>query len=267
MAQQPQLTKRERKEAARQARIEREQAAAAAAARKRRLTLIGGVLGAALIVVIIAIAVSSKGGSHPKNASSGGKLNGVAEMTAMLSGLQQSGNALGNPKAPVTLNEYADLQCPFCKEFAQQTLPLIVRDYVSTGKVRLVYKDLAFLGPDSEKAGAAAAAAGQQSHMWNYNELQYYNQGTENTGYVTDQYINKLYSAIPGLDIAKANAARKVSPATQSWVVPRQEANQFGISSTPSFTYGTTGGRMMLFQNASPTYSDFKKALDPLLKQ
>ena len=263
-----QPTKKQRKEAARQARLERERAEAAAGARKRRLTIVGAALAAAVVVVVIAIAVSSGGGSKTKSpgASAGGAVNGRTEMTQMLGGIPQHGTTLGNPNAKVTLNEFADLRCPFCRDFSQQTLPLIVRDYVRTGKVKLAYQDLGFLGPESVTAAAAGAAAAQQNKLWNFAELFYFNQGSETTPYVTDAFITKLYRAIPGLDVAKANAARKKPPATTAINEPRTLADQFQISSTPSFTYGRTGQRQKLLETQSNAYGDFQKALDPLLK-
>jgi protein-disulfide isomerase len=267
MAETP-LTKRQRKEAARQARLEREHAAAAAGARKRRLTIIGGALAAAVVVVVVAIAVSSGGGTKTASpgASAGGAVNGRTEMTQLLQGIPQHGNTLGNPNAKVTLNEFADLRCPFCRDFALQTLPLIVRDYVRPGKVKIVYQDLGFLGPESVTAAAAGAAAGQQDKLWNFADLFYFNQGSETTPYVTSAFITRLYSAIPGLDVAKANAARTRSPATSAVNEPRTLADQFQIASTPSFTYGRTGQQPKLLETSTNAYGDFQKALDPLLK-
>ena len=77
----------------------------------------------------------------------------------MLAGIPQSGIYLGNPAAPVPLVEFADLQCPFCREYTLQTLPQLVQDYVRTGKVRMEFRNLSFLGKDSVTAGRAAAAA------------------------------------------------------------------------------------------------------------
>jgi protein-disulfide isomerase len=224
---------------------------------------------AALVVVGLVVALSGgkKGTTATVPPPAAGAIPGQKESAAMLDGIAQHGIALGDPKAPVTLYEFADLQCPFCKEFALQTLPLIVRDYVRTGKVRIQYQDLAFLGPQSKVAAAAAAAAGEQNKLWNFADLMYYNQGQENSGYVTDAFITRLYRAIPGLDAAKANAARKGPPATDAWVEPQRLAKQYGIDSTPSFVYGKTGGPLKLLDTPTLGYSDFQKPLDQLIAQ
>jgi protein-disulfide isomerase len=231
--------------------------------------LLAAMVVAALVVVGLVVALSGgkKGTTATVPPPAAGAIPGQKESAAMLDGIAQHGIALGDPKAPVTLYEFADLQCPFCKEFALQTLPLIVRDYVRTGKVRIQYQDLAFLGPQSKVAAAAAAAAGEQNKLWNFADLMYYNQGQENSGYVTDAFITRLYRAIPGLDAAKANAARKGPPATDAWVEPQRLAKQYGIDSTPSFVYGKTGGPLKLLDTPTLGYSDFQKPLDQLIAQ
>ena len=86
----------------------------------------------------------------------------LAGEAGLLRGIPQQGTALGSPDAPVTLVEYADLQCPYCAQWARDAFPELVRDYVRTGRVRIVFRGLAFLGPDSDAALRAALAAGQQ---------------------------------------------------------------------------------------------------------
>ena len=85
---------------------------------------------------------------------------------SLFAGIEQQGAALGSPKAPVTLVEYADLQCPYCAQWARDALPTLVEDYVKTGKLRIVFRGLAFIGPDSDKALRTAIAAGEQNHLW-----------------------------------------------------------------------------------------------------
>jgi protein-disulfide isomerase len=258
-------TKRERRDAARQARLEREAAENAAARRKRRTYQLLAALGAAVVLVVVAILVSSGGGSSSKKAAGSG-LTGRQETIAMLDGIPQSDNVLGKPNAPVTLYEFADLQCPFCAQFARNNLPLLVRDYIRPGKVKLVYQDMAFIGNDSETAAAAAAAAGEQGKLWYFTNLFYWNQGEENTGYVTDQFLTNLYKGIPGLDVAKANAARTKAPATDAVTQPRRLADQFGISSTPSFAAGPTGGTLKKLNTSTLNYDELKGQLDPVVQ-
>jgi hypothetical protein len=96
-----------------------------------------------------------------------------------LEGVAQRGAALGRADAPVTLVEYADLQCPYCGEWARRSLPVIVDEYVRTGRVRIVFRGLAFLGPDSALALRAVMAAGDQNKLWSLVEDMYRRQRLE----------------------------------------------------------------------------------------
>ena len=67
--------------------------------------------------------------------------------------------SLGNPDAPVTIVEFADFQCPFCGRFYATVTKPLMEKYIATGKVKFVYRDFAFLGPESEWAAQAANSA------------------------------------------------------------------------------------------------------------
>lgn len=253
----PQPTKRERKEAAREERLKQEQADASRATRNRRLQILGGVAGAVIAVIVI-IALAAGGGSSKKPPAS---VAGVAKTKEFVSGLQQKGNALGDPKAPVTLVEYMDLQCPICKEYSQQVIPPIVDKYVRTGKVRLEGQVVAILGPDSEKAQAFAATTPAQNGLWSYTHLFYENQGEENSGYVTDAFLNKIAAATPGLNASKADAAVGGTAATKFV----NAANAAQIQSTPTFKIGTSGGVLTTIDISSGPDA-IVKAIDAKLK-
>jgi protein-disulfide isomerase len=218
---------------------------------------------AAVLAIAVAAVVPAAGG-HGSAAAAATRIAGQRESRAMLAGIPQDGIALGSAAAPVTLRVFADLQCPYCRRFALQTLPLIVRDYVRPGKVRIEYEDIAFLGPDSEKAAAAAAAAGQQDRLWHFVDLVYFNQGPENTGYVTRGFVHRLYRAVPGLNVARAETARRRAPATRATARPRRLAARYGVSATPSFLVGPTGGPYQQLQ-ATVGYDGYRRALDAVL--
>ena len=169
------------------------QAEQAAARRKRNITIASIVLG---VLVVAGIAIALAGGSEDEPKADASNLTKVAETKALLAGIPQDGKILGDPKAKVTVIEFADLQCPFCKQFSQSAFPHLVKDYIRTGKVKVQLETLAFLGPDSLKAGRAAAAAADQGKLWNFTDVFYNNQGTENSGYVTDKYIDAVFDAI-----------------------------------------------------------------------
>jgi protein-disulfide isomerase len=76
----------------------------------------------------------------------------------------------GSDKAPVTLIEFSDFQCSFCRKFWQTTLPLIEKKYFSTGKVKFIYRHFAILGKPSEASAQAAECAGEQGKFWEYHD-------------------------------------------------------------------------------------------------
>ena len=120
------ITKRQLREQRRAERQAAEAAERARATRKRRLFQLGGALGLAAIVLIAAIAVSSSGGSKPTAPSPG-----------LLAGISEHNGVLGDPKAPVTVTEFVDLQCPICAKASQTVVPSVINDYVRPGDVKL----------------------------------------------------------------------------------------------------------------------------------
>src|ERR687898_405379 len=142
MSSESEPTRKQKREAARAARVEAERAQASAAQRRRRLVTLGAVLAAAAVVVVVAIVVSGGGGDkasdRPQAAqTASGGIPGQKESAEMLAGIPQKGIYLGKADAPVRLVEFADLQCPICREYTLQSLPQLVQDYVRTGKVRM----------------------------------------------------------------------------------------------------------------------------------
>lgn len=116
-------------------------------------------------------------------------------------GIPQDGTVLGSPEANVTLIEYADLQCPACRNYSEAVLPTVVADYVRPGNVNAEFRGVAFIGPDSEKALRLVYAAGMQNRLWQLQEALYRNQGGENSGWLTDELVRELAAGIPGLDV------------------------------------------------------------------
>jgi protein-disulfide isomerase len=258
-------TKKERRDAARAARVERERAEAAASARRRRLMQLGGVLAAAIVVVAIAIAVSAGGGSGGDSGTvakkPGEAVAGQRASRSMLAGIPQSGLTLGDPKAKVTLVEFADPQCPFCREYALNVMPRLIRDYVRTGKVKMEFRALSFIGPDSERAARIALAAADQDRLWNYIDLVYYNQGEENSGYATDDWLRRIGGAVPGLDVGRAFAARQSGAVTGRLGAANGLAQRYAVNSTPSFLVGR-GTQLHKIDAPSASLDALRKAID-----
>ena len=213
--------------------------------RSSMLIRLGLLAGLAVVAVLVALVIASPGkDDSPKGGS-------PAAAASALKGIPQSGVTLGSPHAPVTMVEFADLQCPFCAEYSRNVLPTIIDRYVRTGKVQLQLRLLRFLGPDSDRLARVAAAAAEQNRMWQFVELAYQRQGAENSGYATDDFINGL-AADAGLKQTDAGAAaeRQVRESEQA-------ARTLRIGSTPSFLIGRTGGPMERFEPSDLTPDAF----------
>lgn len=194
-------------------------------------------------------------------------VTGAARIAAMLGGIPQNGNVLGSRTAPVTLVEFADPQCPYCGIFERDALPTIVSRYVRPGKVRIVFEGMTFVGPDSATALRTALAAAGQNRFWNVLELLYENQGTENAGWVTDALLRGIGAAVPGLDTGRMLSERNSATVDAAVARASAAASNAGITGTPSFLVGRTGGAMQLVHATSLTAAGLTPALDAALAQ
>lgn len=97
-----------------------------------------------------------------------------------------SGNSMGKPDAPVKVEEFSDFQCPYCRIFAEQFEPKLVKEYVETGKVYFTYTPYSFIGAESVRAAEAAYCASDQGKFWDYYDTLFANQTGENVGAFAD---------------------------------------------------------------------------------
>ena len=249
-------TKRELREQRRAARLAAEEAARKHAARRRGAWLLAATAGVAAIAVAAAVALSHNSSKPP--ATSGGSVTSAASMFA---GIPEHNGVLGDPKAPLTVTEYLDLQCPICREASQSTLPALVRDYVRTGKVKLQARTLHFIGPDSTKAARVAAGAQRQGKLWPFLETFYANQGQENSGYVTDSFLRQVAQA-SGVDATAALGQADSAFATARLSQANSEASKLGIDSTPTLTVAKGDGAAKLLSANALDPSSVSAALD-----
>jgi protein-disulfide isomerase len=208
------------------------------------------VLGTVAVVAVLVAVVIAGGGTKSRTTKT------TTEANSALQGISQSGLWLGSPKAPVTMVEFADLQCPFCAEYHRNVLPSLLDRYVRNGRVRLELRLLRFLGPDSDKLARVAVAAAGQNRMWQFAGLAYDRQGQENSGYATNDFINRL-ARDAGLKHVDAGAA-----AERQVLGNEQLAKTAGVNSTPSFLIGPSGGTLRPFQPSALTPDAFIPTID-----
>jgi protein-disulfide isomerase len=217
----------------------------------------GGIAVVALVVVLVLVFTggskkTSLGDLPPVGSCTSG-LPGCSDVESMFKGVPQKGTTLGWPFAPVTMVEYIDLQCPFCQEFETQVFPDIVKKYSRTKKLKVEVRVLDFIGPDSSRGRNAMIAAANQNRAFQFAELLYINQKTENTGWLSDAMVGQAAASIPGLQVAQLLSQRS-SGATQSLAKKfdgQQAADQ--VTGTPTLFVGKSGTKGKQVPLQSPT--------------
>jgi protein-disulfide isomerase len=218
----------------------------------------GGAAVLALIVVAIVLAVVLTGGKSSSNTSAptvgslDNALPGAAEVNDELKGIPQDGMSLGSAKAPVTLTEYVDLQCPICREFESVVMPNIISKYVKTGKVRVETRVLKFIGDDSVKGRKAMLAAAKQNKAYNFALVLYANQGTENTGWLTDDFLTQIAGSVPGLRVREMLNEMNSSSVSAQGAEMDKQGDTDKVPGTPTIYVGKTGtkGSVVTLQSA-----------------
>lgn len=173
----------------------------------------------------------------------------------------------GNPNAPVTIIEFSDFQCPFCSRFYTQTLPSLQENYIDTGKVKLVYRDLPLdnLHPNARPAHIAAECADEQGKFWEYHDVLFDNQAQWNRLSSADlsSQLNQ-YATTLGLNSASFDSclsSKEIADEVQSDYLA---ASQYGATGTPTFFIGNEKDGYVRLVGAQP-YASFQAAIDAQL--
>jgi protein-disulfide isomerase len=254
--------------------IEEVEVSVSSGSRKRDMFLPVSILIAAVMVGgAIVFATLYKGGAAAPAGVAAGNGNAVeaTSTTANPAAAMSLGSRdaiLGNASATVTLIEYGDYQCPYCGKFFSETAPSIIENYVNTGKVRFVFRNLplSFLGPESIAAAEAADCAEDQNKLWVYHDALYSAKvadvakgGTEGDGFFSTTNLLKISKGV-GLDMSAFTNC--VNNNTDGALVTQETATAVATvgNSTPSFLIDG-----QLISGAQP-YSVFQAALDAALK-
>jgi protein-disulfide isomerase len=161
---------------------------------------------------------------------------------------------LGLATAPVTIVEYADMQCPVCARSMREIEPQINNEFIKSGIVRLEYRHFAFLGRESQRAAEACECAGEQGQFLRYRDTVLRNQAGENRGGFSDARLREI-AGVLGLDtdafrdcLASGRYTNEVKRQTEAGTAQ-------GVRSTPTFF---VNGRMI--QGLAP-YEAFRQAI------
>jgi len=234
-----------------------------------------GIAGGVAVVVIIAIVLAVVFGRGSSKSSSGplpsignshwvGSEQGAPEANALFKGIPQNGLVLGNPSAPVEMEMFVDVQCPFCKDYEVNDLPEIVQKYIRTGKVQLHLQPWAFIGDQSRTGRLALIAASIQNKGFEYAKVLYDNQGQEESGWLTDDTMGQIAASVDGLKVQQVLSQKNDSAAAAIASKVDTLAKSSKIQGTPTVLVGCPGGSLqdVTQPRFQPTLEQTTKALD-----
>jgi len=172
---------------------------------------------------------------------------------------------LGNANAPVTLIAFGDYQCHFCNVFFHSTEEDILKNYVETGKVKMIFKDYNIIGPDSVNASHGAHCANDQGLFWEYHDILYSNWTGENNGWASSENLGKFAQEI-GLDMNVWSECMLNGIHSQTILASNEDAKSLELTGTPAFfVIGPDGKTTRLF-GAQP-FETFEKVFENELKK
>lgn len=231
--------------------------------RQRMITIGLIILGALIIVIPIAYqmlkpaaaVVAVDPGDHP-NASD---------------------NSMGDPKAPIKIEEFSDFQCPYCERFHQQTEPLLRQYYIDTGKVLFTYRSMGNwvsgnvggANTESQDAAAAAYCAGEQNKFWEMHALLFGNVLGENVGSFSVKRIPLIAKKITGLDMDKFNQCFDSGKFAERVQQDFKDGQAAGITGTPGFviSYTVNGETKTERVDGAEPFTTFQQKLEAILSQ
>jgi len=223
-----------------------------------KVLVVAAVIGLVIVAVAVGIAAlafggksSSFSGTVPTRGSLTNALPDADAVQREFAGIPQHGLVLGSPKAPVTIVEYIDLQCPGCRAFETAVLPSIVPEFVRSGKLKIEARPIAFIGPDSIPARKAMIAASEQNRAFNFAQIVYANQGTENTGWLNQNFIERAAASVPGMDVRKVLDGQNSSFVTKATKTIDRQATSDRVSATPTLLLGKTGSKLTAVSSAA----------------
>jgi len=245
----------------------------------RVLAIVGGVVLVAVVAIVLGVVLSSNGGGGsssggnvvsasdmsglPKvgNANWSGQLDGAAGANALFNGIPQTGLVLGKPTAPVEMEMFIDVQCPFCQDYEVNNLPTVVKDDIKSGKVQLHLQPWAFIGgagSQSFSGRLGLIAASFQNKGYEYAKVLYDNQGTEDTGWLTGRQMALIAASVNGLNLKKWQQSANGSAVKQIASTVDRLAAKAKVQGTPTVLVGCAGNTL---QNVT------SPQLEPTLEQ
>ena len=172
---------------------------------------------------------------------------------------------LGDTNAPLTLVEFGDYQCTYCKKFFHETEESILINYIQTGKVKMLFKDFIVVNEDSVNAASAAHCANDQQMFWQYHSTLYNNWDGEGTGWASSDQLHKFASTL-GLDMNKFTECMSQSKWKNLVHSSHDDGRTLGVDATPTFFIIDENNEVLKITGAQ-RYNVFQEVFDSLLEK
>ena len=171
---------------------------------------------------------------------------------------------LGDINAPLTLVEFGDYQCTYCKKFFHETEESILINYVETGKVKMLFKDFIVVNEDSVNAASAAHCANDQKMFWQYHSTLYNNWDGEGTGWASSEQLHQFASTL-GLDMNEFSECLSQSKWKDLVLSSHADGRTLGVDATPTFFIIDENNEVLKIVG-SQRYDVFQEVFDSLLE-
>lgn len=178
-------------------------------------------------------------------------------------------NAMGDPNAPVKIEEFSDFQCPFCARFYEDTEWQIAESYVADGTVYFVYRSFgSFIGPESKAAAEAAYCAGDQNKFWEYHDILFANQTGENVGAYSNRRLQAFAEEL-SLDMGAFNNCLNSGKYSDRVEQDRADGTAAGVTGTPAFvvSYTVNGEQKTRFISGAYPFDQFQTEIEGALAE
>jgi len=217
-----------------------------------------------ILVIVVAISFSSYQANLLEMHDKTKYLEKIAAKQSPLLNLENGSPPLGSESASITIVEFGDYQCEACYHWFHNTRDTLIDNYVETGKAKLVFVDLPFLGRDSPKAAQASYCAEDQGKYWEYHTMLYtFQDGPPDSGWADRDRLNSFAFSLD-MNVDEFNDCMDSSKYQKRVKANYNEAVKHGVQQTPTFIIISQDGTTEKFAGAQP-YSVFAATIEPML--
>jgi len=217
-----------------------------------------------ILVIVVAISFSSYQANLLEMHDKTKYLEKIAAKQSPLLNLENGSPALGSESASVTIVEFGDYQCEACYYWFHNTRASLIDNYIETGKAKLVFVDLPFLGRDSPKAAQASYCAEDQGKYWEYHTMLYtFQDGPPDSGWADRDRLNSFAFSLD-MNMDEFNDCMDSSKYKKRVKANYDEAVKNNARSTPTFMIISQDGMTEKFSGAQP-YSVFAATIEAML--